>query len=162
MLSVCADVGEAFRVPHPPLTELFVDVGVARNGAWVASAGFDFAGYWANLRVTVIAEEYRLDRDEALAVAALSTLHEKARPTLIDAVLDIQEAGRARTPQAMAVAEIDRAFDDSPATTTATTTAAPTVASTVPLHRPPGCRERLSRGGHRPRRQRCRGPEADC
>jgi tetratricopeptide (TPR) repeat protein len=74
-LSVCADIDEAFRAPHSSLTELFAEVGVARNGGWVASAGFDFAGYWAGVKVKMNAERYELGPDEALAVTALSTLH---------------------------------------------------------------------------------------
>ena len=118
-LSVCADIGEAFRFPHPPLTELFVDLEVARNGGWVASAGFDFAGYWAGVRATMIAEEYQLGRDEALAVAALSTLHRKLTD-LIDAVLGIRDPDREGSRATLA-SEIERAVAGSPATGTAST-----------------------------------------
>ena len=76
--------------PHPPITELFDDVGVARNGDWVASAGFDFAGYWATVRASKIAEGYQLGRDEAIAVAALSSLHGRLTD-LVDAVLGIRD-----------------------------------------------------------------------
>ena len=89
VLSICANVGEAFRVPHPPITELLDDVGVARHGDWVASAGFDFVGHWATVRASYIAERYRLGRDEAIAVAALSGLHGRLT-ALVDAVLGIR------------------------------------------------------------------------
>ena len=128
MLSICADVGEAFRVPHPPITELLDDVGVARYGDWVASAGFDFVGHWATVRASMIAEKYQLGRDEAIAVAALSSLHGRLT-ALVDAVLGIGDLDDEDSAATLA-SELERAVAGSPATGTGS---GRTVGSMVPL-----------------------------
>lgn len=75
VLTLCADLEDAFRRPHPPFGELLEDAGLARHGDWVASAGFDLAAYWADVRARSLTERHDLTHDQALTVAALVTLH---------------------------------------------------------------------------------------
>ena len=90
-LTLCADLDDAFRSPHPPFGDLLADAGLARNGDWVASAGFDFAAYWTDVRARSLADRHGLSHDQALAVAALVTLHR--------GVLDVFKAAhRTQTP----------------------------------------------------------------
>jgi len=74
---VCADHQEAFRQPVWPLGQLLDEQGVARDGDWLATAGFDFPSWRVGGRIAGIAGQYRISDDEALAVLAVSTLYEQ-------------------------------------------------------------------------------------
>jgi len=74
---VCADHQDAFRQPVWPLGQLLDEQGLARDGDWLAAAGFDFPNWRVGGRIAGIAEQYRISDDEALAVLAMSTLYEQ-------------------------------------------------------------------------------------
>jgi tetratricopeptide (TPR) repeat protein len=81
LLTVCADIPEAFRDPLPPLTELFAQAGLVRDGDLVATAGFDFAEYRRTVHAAYLARAYQLTKGEALALASLLTLHRRLTET---------------------------------------------------------------------------------
>lgn len=116
LLTVCADVTDAFRAPHPPLADLVVEMGLERHGDWLATAGFDFRGYWNGIRITQIAARYELSREQAAAVAGLSRLHLRL-VDLMERVLDLREAGEEVDPASLAP-RVARALTENPLTDT--------------------------------------------
>lgn len=79
-----ADVPAAFADPLPPLQELLDRWELPTFGDLVGPPGFDFAAWRVRGRLRLLSQRYELTEDEALVVAALTTLHNQ--------VLDVMEA----------------------------------------------------------------------
>lgn len=71
---VCAEDPEAFRRPVWSLGHLLDEVGLARDGDWLAAAGFDFQNWRVDGRIAGIMEPYGLSDSEAVAVLAMEPL----------------------------------------------------------------------------------------
>lgn len=76
--TVCADHPALFTGPRLPLHATIEAAELARDGEWLAPAGFDFTEWRSADRLTDLADRYGLDDDEALAVPALVLLYEQA------------------------------------------------------------------------------------
>lgn len=82
---VCADHPEAFRQPVWPLGHLLDEVGLAKDGDWLAAAGFDFGSWRVEGRIAGIAEQYGLSDSEAVAVLAMDSLYERVAAVYVAA-----------------------------------------------------------------------------
>lgn len=90
--TVCAGDDGLFREPAAPLGDLLSASGLAHDGDWVASGGFDFGAWRVHGRIETIKARYELHDDEALAVLATVRLYEQTAG-LVDAVTSAQEDG---------------------------------------------------------------------
>jgi tetratricopeptide (TPR) repeat protein len=90
--TACVADAALFTDPLPPLSEIVDHHGLARRGEWLAPNGFDFGGWQFERRCELLAERHRLDRDDALTLAALVALYDQMSRFLIDAD-DADDAG---------------------------------------------------------------------
>ncbi|MGJ0223686.1 hypothetical protein ACQUZK_09825, partial [Streptococcus pyogenes] len=89
----CAEI-DGFRT-WPPVSELLAAWGLARFGALVGPAGFDFDRWRIDSAADRIRSLYRLDEDDAFAVASRLTVTSQACPGFVELV----EAGRTSGPE---------------------------------------------------------------
>jgi len=75
--TACAREPELFTEATLPLSEALGRCGLSWQGDWLASAGFDFDGWFVQNKVGALADRHGLDEDEALAVAATVSLYEQ-------------------------------------------------------------------------------------
>jgi hypothetical protein len=87
-----ADVPTAFVEPLLPLQELLAGWQLPTFGDLVGVPGFDFAEWRAHQRIARLSRRYELSEDEALAVAAISRLHESVLGVM-DAFTTRQDSG---------------------------------------------------------------------
>ena len=92
VLTVLADRPDAFVDPLPPLQDLISNWDVDVDGDVVAVPGFDFAMWRIKSRLARLQTRYDLDEDEALAVAAITRLHESVLD-IMDAYQDLVDTG---------------------------------------------------------------------
>ncbi len=85
VLTLCADSDDLFRSPQPPFGELVAETGLATNGDWVASAGFDFGAYWDTVRAQTLADRHDLSTEQGVSVTALLKLHRQVLDTWVEA-----------------------------------------------------------------------------
>lgn len=71
---LCIAEPDLFADPLPPIAMLFDSWGLDHDAEHVAPAGFDFGSWKFGSQVRRLAIEYQIDDDQALAVAALSTV----------------------------------------------------------------------------------------
>jgi hypothetical protein len=102
--TVCAEDPAVFTEPLAPLSEIVDDFGLARDGDWLAPAGFDFDRWGLETGSAALAERHDLDPDDAFVVYTLlkfygqvSWLLHAAADTDTDAPL--QEALTAAGPE---------------------------------------------------------------
>lgn len=88
----CADDPDLFVTPLPPLLEVFAAAGLVWDGDQLGPAGLDFAGWRVGKQLEHIANVHHLDEDAALAVLALSQMHEHVA-VLLDHARDAIDAG---------------------------------------------------------------------
>jgi hypothetical protein len=87
-----ADVPTAFVDPLPPLQELLATWELPTSGDLVGVPGFDFAEWRVHRRLAVLRQRHDLSEDEALAVAAISRLHESVSE-IMDAYATLEDSG---------------------------------------------------------------------
>jgi SEC-C motif len=103
--SLLADEQGAFAEPWPPLRELLVAWELPTTGDLVGAPGFDFARWRTDLRLARLRQRYELSEDEALAVAAVTRLHESVLD-VVHAYTAAQESGD--------TTELDEVFANAP------------------------------------------------
>jgi hypothetical protein len=87
-----ADVPTAFVDPLPPLQELLAAWELPTAGDLVGVPGFDFVAWRVHRRVALLRQRHELSEDEALAVAAISRLHESVLE-ITDAYSTLEDSG---------------------------------------------------------------------
>ena len=90
--SLVAEVPTAFLDPLPPLQELLAAWQLPTAGDLVGVPGFDFVEWRVHRRVAVLQQRHELSEDEALAVAAISRLHESVLEVM-DAYSTLEDSG---------------------------------------------------------------------
>jgi hypothetical protein len=87
-----ADLPTAFVDPLPPLQELLAAWELPTSGDLVGVPGFDFVDWRVHRRVALLRRRHELSEDEALAVAAISRLHESVLE-IMDAYTSLEDSG---------------------------------------------------------------------
>ncbi len=75
--AVCAEDPALFTEPLPPLGEIADDDDLARDGEWLAPAGFDFGRWRFENGCAALAERHGLDPDDAFALYTLVKLYDQ-------------------------------------------------------------------------------------
>ncbi|MGH3780656.1 MAG: YecA family protein [Pseudonocardiaceae bacterium] len=75
--TACADDPALFTAPLPPLGAALDACGLAHDGEWLATRGFDFRRWRVESRCATIARRYDLSDDEALAVLVIVTMYDR-------------------------------------------------------------------------------------
>lgn len=75
--TLCTDDAALFTQPLPPLSEIADSQGLARRGAFLAPAGFDFELWNFEGGCELLAERYGLDEEDAVALYTLTKLYER-------------------------------------------------------------------------------------
>lgn len=76
--TACVADPALFTNPLPPLSEIVEDYGLARSGDWFAPSGFDFGRWRFERRCERLGERHSLDADDAVVLAALIEMYDKA------------------------------------------------------------------------------------
>jgi hypothetical protein len=90
--TLSADVPAAFTDPLPPLQELLARWELPTEDGLVGPPGFDFAMWQVEVKLKRLRQRYELTDDEALAVAAVTSLH-KGVFDLLEAYTTLEESG---------------------------------------------------------------------
>jgi tetratricopeptide (TPR) repeat protein len=75
--TACADDPTLFTRPLPPLGAALDACGLAHDGEWLATEGFDIRRWQVEQRCAAVARVHGLSGDEALAVLAMVTLYDQ-------------------------------------------------------------------------------------
>ena len=102
--SVCVADPALFTDAVPPLGDIASDYGLAQRGEWLAPTGFNFDAWQFERRCELLADQYDLDLDDALTLASLVTLYERAARILIEAG-DGDETTAAEEPPEIPIAD---------------------------------------------------------
>ncbi len=82
--TVCTEDPAAFTEPLPPLSEIVDDYGLARQGEWLAPAGFDLPRWLFEFGCDMLAKRHDLDSDDAFTLYVLVKLYDQMS-SIIDA-----------------------------------------------------------------------------
>jgi hypothetical protein len=76
--TACVTDPALFTDPLSPLSEIVEDYGLAHRGEWLAPSGFDFGRWQFERRCELLGDRHGLDADDALVLASLIELYDKA------------------------------------------------------------------------------------
>ncbi len=76
--TACVTELALFTDPLPPLSDIVEDYGLAHRGEWLAPSGFDFGRWQFERRCELLGDRHGLDADDALVLASLIELYDKA------------------------------------------------------------------------------------
>lgn len=86
--AACSQDPTLFTEPLAPLSDIIDAAGMTRDEHLVASGEFDFGAWRFDSELRVLADEYELSADDALAVSTLLLVHSSFQLTLEDPDLD--------------------------------------------------------------------------
>ena len=118
----CGDSAELFASSLPPLLDAFGSAGLVWDGELLGPPGFDFARWRTDSTLDHLAEIYRLDDDEALAVLILSGVYEQVE-SVFEYSQNAHQAGE----------DLDALFTDPPAVPDTSVAARPGELDATPL-----------------------------
>lgn len=113
--AACAADPALFTSPLAPLGEIADAHGLARNGGWLAPAGFDFPRWRFESRCALLADRYGLDADDAFAVVSLLEFYRRIGGLLglVDDGEELAEGqGRVDDNVATVIGEVGAALAD--------------------------------------------------
>ncbi|MGH3778417.1 MAG: SEC-C domain-containing protein [Pseudonocardiaceae bacterium] len=93
--TACADDPALFTEPLPPLGTALDACGLAHDGEWLATGGFDFRRWRVEKRCAAIARVYALGHHEALAVLAIVGLYDRVAEIHAAALAAQEDGGEA-------------------------------------------------------------------
>jgi len=139
--TLLADDQRAFAEPWPPLRELLASWELPTTGDLVGAPGFDFGRWRTEQRLARLRQRYELSDDEALALAAMTRMHES--------VLDVMD-GYAAAQESGDTTELDEVFASVPSAPADLTDSDAqlerrTIAATVPFLAEPAVAQALLR-----------------